>query len=275
MFRVFENIKKKRILIKELIKHKRFLDECKKESDKIRESKDFKSELENIFSQSISVIGPNFRFFPVCWILNNNYNNLYNGILELRRHSIDLFAWINVYENESNEKEKDSMLYGEVEDSLTLICDSIYSFKEKIIYAVVTTAWEYQNLLNEPVDWKFDERNIKFKVLNEKFDHIDEIKKLIVKISKIQKDLGERPLYFRHKHTHRIQPGLEKYGGQAYSIQISKKSRRFGFGRGESIKLEEIKPKIRESYCDCIDLFYEFENYCVDYLEVKKWIKTT
>lgn len=275
MVMIFEKLRRKWYLIRHLLKYKRFFNESIRESEKVEKIKEFNPELKEIFFQSSLLTKDPMFTHLYTLILNNNYINLYSSILKLRRHVTELFAWMNLYENITDEKEEYDILATEIEDWLTLTCDSIYSFKEKIIYAVVTTAWEYQNLLNEPVDWKFDERNIKFKVLNEKFDHIDEIKKLIVKISKIQKDLGERPLYFRHKHTHRIQPGLEKYGGQAYSIQISKKSRRFGFGRGEGIRLEEIKPKIRESYCDCIDLFYEFENYCVDYLEVKKCIKTT
>lgn len=260
--------------MKELVKHKRFLNECIKESKKVDEIKEFTPTLKEIFlKSSLTVSNPIFTHLYAL-ILDNNYINLYSSILKLRRHLTELLAWMNLYETITNEKEEYAILATEIEDCLTLTCDSIYSFKEKIIYAVFITAWEYQNLFGEPINWKFNEKNINLGILNEYFEHIDEIKKLIIKISKIQKELDERPLYFRHKHTHRIQPGLEKYGGQAYSIKVSKKSRRFGFGRGESITLEEIKPKIKESYCYCIDLFYEFENYCVNYLNIKKYIGT-
>ena len=36
------------------------------------------------------------------------------------------------------------------------------------------------------------------------------------------------------------------------------------------IKLEEIKPNIKMAYFKCLDLFYEFENYCIEYLKVKE-----
>lgn len=276
MNKILEKIKRQWILRKELIKHKKFLNECIKESKKIKDFKDFNPELENIFSQLISIPGSNLRFHPVYWILNNNYNNLYNGILGLRRHTIDLFAWINVYESESDENEKCSMLVDEIENSSILTFNSIYSFKEKVIYAVVVISWYYQKIIEEPLDWKLkDDSKINIGILRDHFSDIEGIKPLLPKIEKIHRDFHVKPLVFRHKYIHRISPGIEKYGGQNYKIELTERSIKVGFGVGESIKLEEIKPKIRESYCDCIDLFYEFENYCVDYLKVKKWIKTT
>ena len=92
-------------------------------------------------------------------------------------------------------------------------------------------------------------------------------------IDTLEKCLQEKPLYFRWKSVHRITPGVEKYHGQYYTLEISDEHMSISYGSRDMLKLEEIKPKLKTICSHCIDLFYEFENYCVDYLKVKKKVK--
>jgi len=254
---------------KALENYKAFLNEI----EMVKEIEEFAPKLEKLFSSSFSA--KDILFLPIYLTLGNNYNNLYNAILKIQRHMTELFAWMKVYEKENDEKQKYVILAEEIEDSLILISNSIYSFKEKVIYAIVVTSWMYQHYFDKPIEkWKLDEkseREINIRILKEHFSYINEVKKILPKIDKIHVSFHTKPLDFRPKSTHRITPGIEKFGGQQYLIKNG--HIRFNFGPGESIKLEETKPKIKQSYSDCLDLFYEFENYCVNYLKVKEKIK--
>jgi len=256
-------------IVKELLKYHLFLYEFRKESQRIEDIIEFVPNLDKFFSTSIKV--KYIEYFSIRWTLDSNYNNLYNKIRGLRNYITNLFAWKNVYEKVSGEKRKLSLLYSEIKDNLILACDAIYSFKESIIYATVTTAFQYKEILNQPTGWTYAESKISLNILKKYFMNIKEVRDMVVEIEKIHKCLINPPLNFRHKHTHRIAPGIEKYGGQNYTISKSPKSLRIGFGTGEKIKIEEIKVKLEEIYCDCISLFYKFENYCVNYLKLKEW----
>jgi len=254
---------------KALENYKTFLNEIKK----VKEPETFAPKLDEFFSSSFSVVDSHFNLIYL--ILGNNYNNLYNAILKIQRHMTELFAWMKVYEKENDEKQKYVILAEEIGDSLILISNSIYSFKEKVIYAVVVISWMHQGFIGEPIEkWKLNEkseREITIRILKEYFSHVNEVKKILPKIDKIHVSFHTKPLDFRPKSTHRITPGIEKFGGQQYLIKNG--HIRFNFGPGESIKLEETKPKIEQSYSACLDLFYEFENYCINYLKVKEKIQ--
>lgn len=252
-----------------MLKYRLFFYEYRKESQRIENIIKFTPKLDKSFPTSIK--GEHIKYFMILWPLNNNYNNLYNKILGLRNYITKLFAWKNLYKKESREIEKLRLLVGEIKDNLILTCDAIYSFKESIIYATVTTAFQYKEIFSESTGWNYAESKINLNILKKHFMDIKEVRNMVVEIEKIHKDLISPPLNFRHKHTHRIGPGIEKYGGQNYKISKSDKSLRIGFGTGEIIEIEEIKVKLEEIYCDCINLFYKFENYCVNYLKLKEW----
>jgi len=254
---------------KALENYKAFLNEI----EMVKKPKEFAPQLDKFFSSSYSVV--DVDYWPTYLISSDNYNNLYNTIIKIQRHLTELFAWINVYKKETNKKDKYVILAEKIGDSLILLTNSIYSFKEKVIYAIVVTSSLYQGYLDEPIkSWKLNEkseRKINLKILKDNFGHIKSIKKLMPKITKIHKQFHTKPLDFRPKSTHRITPGIEKFGGQKYLI--GKKSVRYNFGLGETIKLKDIESNVEQFYLDCLDLFYEFENYCVNYLEVKDKIK--
>ena len=254
---------------KALENYKAFLDEIKK----VNEPQEFSPKLGKFFSSSYSM--KDILFMLTYSILSNNYNNLYNAILKIQRHTVELFAWIRVYEKEKEEREKYVILAEEIGDSLILITNSIYSFKEKVIYAVVVTSWIYQDYIGKPIEkWKLNEKSekaISIKILEKHFCHIEEVKKILPKINKIHVSFHKKPLDYRPKSTHRITPGIEKFGGQKYTIKEG--NIRYNFGAGDLIKLEEIKLNLEMHYSDCLDLFNEFEDYCIDYLKVKERIQ--
>ena len=128
---------------KALENYKTFLNEIKK----VKVDEEFTPKLDDFFFSSFSVKDVFFGF--IYSILSNNYNNLYSVIVKIQRHMRELFAWIKVYKEEQDEKEKLVILSKEIEDSLVLVSNSIYSFKEKIIYAVVVTSWMYQNYFDK------------------------------------------------------------------------------------------------------------------------------
>lgn len=254
---------------KALENYKTFLNEIKK----VKVDEEFTPKLDDFFFSSFSVKDVFFGF--IYSILSNNYNNLYNAIMKIQRYMTELFAWINVYEKEPDEEEKYVILSESIGDSLILLTNSIYSFKEKVIYAIVVTSSLYQDYLCEPIKkWKLNEKSekrISMKVLNDHFADIKEVEKILPVINNIHESFHTKPLDFRPKSTHRITPGIEKFGGQKYSIK--KGNIRYNFGAGDMIKLEKIKPNMKKYHSDCLDLFYEFENYCVDYLKVKERIQ--
>jgi len=261
--------KNKESMNKALENYKAFLNEIKK----VKDPDEFKPKLDKLFSSSFSVA--DIDYLPTYLISSNNYNSLYNAILKIPTHMAKLFAWIKVYEKQNDEKQKYVILAEEIGDSYILLTNSIYSFKEKVIYAIVVTSSLYQDYLCEPIkSWKLNEKSekrISMKVLNDHFSYIKEVKKILSKIEKIHVSFHTKPLDFRPKSTHRITPGIEKFEGQKYLIE--KKHVLYNFGTGEIIKLEDIESKIEQSYSDSLDLFYEFEDYCVNYLKVKDKIE--
>lgn len=250
---------------RELKKYIAFLNEIRK----VKEPEEFAPKLKKLYLRSFPF--SDVLLSPLSTVLSNNYNNVYNGIMKIRRHIWELFAWMNVYEKIINEEEKLALLAIEIEDALTLTTNSIYFLREKVIYAVVITASVYQKIIGIQTKLDIEEKTrIDYGKFTKHFCHIDCIKKLKEKIDELDEFFQEKPLYFRWKHAHRITPGVEKYHGQYYTIEISKKHLRMGISKGDMIKLEEIKPNIEMAYSKCLDIFCEFENYCIDYLKVEE-----
>jgi len=271
MIRVSEKIKRKWILRKELSKYKKFLNECTKESKKLNEIKEFTPELRENFLKSLSASDP--IFILLIPLLDNYYNDLCRKMQNIIGHIIELLSWINVYKKTTKKEEKLHILIEEIEDYLTLTFDSLYSYKEKLINALAMISGVCQRLIDKPTGWKIDDKKTNIEILRKYFCHIESINKLLPKIEKLHQDFQRPPLDFRHKDTHRITPGVELYRGQCYSLKIDGKGVRVGLKRGEKVELKKVEEKVKKAYCECVDLFYGFEDYLIDYLKVKEKIK--
>jgi len=79
---------------KELEKYKVFLHEIKK----IKDLEEFAPKLKELYLRSFPFSDPLFSILST--VLSNNYNNLYNAIMKIQRHTRELFAWMNVYEKQ-------------------------------------------------------------------------------------------------------------------------------------------------------------------------------